>query len=68
MLKAHFLRLTEIDWYIILTLGSEFFKLNVNHWMFEVGRDLWRSPGPTPFLKQGHLEQDAQDHIQKAFE
>lgn len=27
--------------------------------MVEVGRDLWKSPGPRPLLKQGHLEQAA---------
>lgn len=28
--------------------------------MVEVGRDLWKSPGPRPLLKQGHLEQVVQ--------
>ena len=32
------------------------------HCMAEVGRDLWRSSGPTPLLKQGHPEPVAQDH------
>ena len=36
--------------------------------MVEVGRDLWRSSGLTPLLKQDHLEVVAQDHVQKAFE
>lgn len=27
-----------------------------------VGRDLWVSPSPTPTLKQGHLQQVAQNH------
>ena len=36
--------------------------------MIEVGRDLWRSSGPRPLLKQGHLETVAQDHVQTAFE
>jgi len=36
--------------------------------MVEVGRDLWRSSGPIPLLKQGHLEPVAQDCVQKAFE
>ena len=39
-----------------------------NHRMVEVGRDLWRSSGPTPVLKQGHLELVAQAHGQMAFE
>jgi len=29
--------------------------------MFEVGRDLCGSSSPTPLLKQGHLQQAAQD-------
>ena len=32
-----------------------------------MGRDLWRSSGPTPLLKQGHLEPVAQDHVQMVF-
>ena len=36
--------------------------------MVEVGRDLWRSFGPTPLLKQGHVEGVAQDCVQMAFE
>jgi len=39
-----------------------------NHSMVDIGRDLWRSFGPTALLKQGHLEQVAQDHVQMAFE
>jgi len=27
-----------------------------NHRMAAVGRDLWRSPGPTLLVKQGHLK------------
>ena len=38
------------------------------HRKLEVGRDLWRSSGPTPLLKQGHLELAAQDHVQMASE
>lgn len=34
----------------------------------EARRDLWRSAGPNLVLKQGHLEQAAQDHGQMAFE
>jgi len=36
--------------------------------MIEVGRDLWRSSGPIPLLKQEHLETVAQDHVQAGFE
>jgi len=41
---------------------------SVLHRMAEVGRDLWRSSGPSPLLKQDHLEQVAQDHVQMASE
>jgi len=33
-----------------------------------VGRELWKSPDPTPLLKQGHLELDAQGCVQTASE
>ena len=36
--------------------------------MVGVGKDLWRSSSPTPLLKQGHLEQAAQDCVQAGFE
>lgn len=36
--------------------------------MVEAGRDLWRSSGPASLLKQGDLEQAAQDNVQEAFE
>ena len=36
--------------------------------MAEVGRDLWKSSGPTPLLKLGHLKPVAQGHVQTAFE
>jgi len=32
--------------------------------MVEVGKDSSRSSGPTPLLKQGHLQQVAQDRVQ----
>lgn len=35
-----------------------------NHWMFEVGRHLWRSSCPTSLLKKGHLDKVVQDHVQ----
>ena len=34
-----------------------------NHRMVEVGRHFWRSSGPNPLLKQGHLLLVAQDHV-----
>lgn len=48
-------------------------KLNVINFsqkcrLVEIGRDLWRVSGPTPLLKQGHTEQDAQDHVQAVSE
>ena len=36
--------------------------------MFEVGRDLWRSSGPTSLLRQGHLELAAHGYVQNTFE
>jgi len=36
--------------------------------MAEVGKDLWRSPGPPSLLKQDHLQPAAQDHVHTAFE
>lgn len=39
-----------------------------NHGLVEVGSDLWSSSGPTPPLKERHLEPVAQDHVQTAFE
>lgn len=36
--------------------------------MAGVGRDVWRSPGQTPLLKQDHMETVAQDHAQMAFD
>jgi len=36
--------------------------------MIGVGRGLWGSSSPNPLLKQGHLEQAAQDCIQAGFE
>jgi len=43
-----------------------FILVTQNHRMVEVERDLWRSSGPTPLLKQGDLELAAQDHDQTA--
>jgi len=43
-------------------------KIMQNHRLAEVGRDLWRSSCPTAFLKQGHQEPVAWDHVQMAFE
>lgn len=36
--------------------------------MADVERDLWRSFGPTPEIKQEPLEPVALDHVQMAFE
>jgi len=36
--------------------------------MGEVGRDFWRSSGPTPLLKQSDLEPVAQDRVQMVVE
>ena len=39
-----------------------------NHRRVRVGSDLWRTCSPTPLLKQGHLENVAEDLIQAGFE
>ena len=39
-----------------------------NHRMFEVGRDLCGSSGPTLLPKQGHLQQAAEDRVQAGLE
>lgn len=39
-----------------------------NSRMIEVGRDLWRSSGSIPLLKQGHLEPVVQYYVQTDFE
>lgn len=49
-------------WKLWLTIS----ELSQNHCMVEAGRYLWRASGPTPMLKQGHLERVAQDHVQTA--
>jgi len=36
------------------------------HVTVEVGRNLWRSFSPTPFSRQGQLEQATQDCVQMA--
>jgi len=38
--------------------------LTESHRMLGVGRDLWGSSSPMPLLKQGHLQQAAQDLVQ----
>ena len=43
-------------------------SLSENDRKFEAGRHLRRSSGASPLLKQGHLEPDAQDHVQTACE
>jgi len=39
-----------------------------NHRTAELGRDFWRSSGPATLLRQGHLEQAAQHHVQASLE
>jgi len=39
-----------------------------NHRMLGIGRNLYGSSSPTPLLKQGHLQQTAQDCIQAGLE
>lgn len=46
--------------------GSDY-TLSQNERLDEVGRDLWMSSGPAPWLRQGYLEPPAQDPVQTAF-
>jgi len=39
-----------------------------NHVAVELGRDLWKSPGSTPLLKQDNLEPVSQDCVQRALQ
>lgn len=43
-------------------------KFAQNHRMFETGRNLWMSSGPSPLIKQGHLEPVAHDCVLMGFE
>jgi len=43
-------------------------RITQNHRMVGAGRELWRSSSPTHLLKQVHLQQAAQDHVQVGFE
>jgi len=58
----------EQKYFFIYSFMCRLWALSQNHKIVEVGRDLWRSPGPNPLLKQGHLELVAQDHIHTASE
>ena len=53
-----------------LQLASEEGESSVRgvHRIVEVGRDLLGSSSPAPLLKQGQLEQVAQDHAQSSSE
>ena len=46
------------------TSGFGIVSLSQNHRMVRIGRDLWRSSGPTRLPKQSHLQQAAQDYVQ----
>jgi len=54
----------------VLPLDSRFdcVKLTQNHGTVGVGRDLCGSSSPTPLLKQGHLQQAAQELVQAGLE
>jgi len=43
-------------------------EISQNHRVFGAGRDLYVSSSPTPLLKQGHLQQAAQDRMQVGLE
>jgi len=49
-------------------LGSRSRTVSQNHRMVGVGRDLCGSSSPTLLLKQGHLQQAAQDPVQVGLE
>ena len=36
--------------------------------MVEIGKEFWKSCGPTSLLKQGHLQPLVCDHVKAAFE
>ena len=56
-------------WSLVSKIWTVVFKVYQNHRMAEVGRDLWRWFSPTPLcLKQGHLEQVAQNCVLLGFE
>lgn len=44
---------------------TDFILISQNHGMNEVGKDLWRSSGPAPLLKQGHLQPVTPAHGQR---
>jgi len=52
----------------LLTVSSNSVTESQNHRMVGVGRDLCGSSSPTPLLKQGHLQQAAQDRVQASLE
>ena len=53
---------------LCLHLDPSLEKNSQNHRMVGVGRDLWRSSGPTTLLMQRHLKQIVQDYVKAAFE
>lgn len=69
------LKMTQLLWWVCIS-GLSFclwffllvsrFTESWNHRMVEFRRELWRPSDLTPLLKQEHLEQAAQDHVQMA--
>lgn len=55
--------MAELVLHYMLAQGALIIK---NHSMTEVGRDIWRSFGPTPQLRQRHPDQGVQGHVQVA--
>lgn len=55
--------MAELVLHYMLAQGALIIK---NHSMTEAGRDVWRSFGPTPQLRQWHPDQGVQGHVQVA--
>ena len=54
--------------HLLILNGLSIFTESQNHRMVGVGRDLCGSSSPGPLLKQGHLQQAAQDLVQADLE
>lgn len=58
-------RITYTYYYTFMELGWAFIKSR-KQGTAEAAMDPWRSSGSTPLVKEGHLEQVAPDHVQRA--
>lgn len=67
--NTYYIYLCNIDFEIMIKYWfNEGHTESQNHRNVEVERDRWWASGSAPLLKQGHLDQVAQDHVQAAFE